>query len=141
LKVGFTNGCFDVLHKGHVGYLNAAREQCDRLVVGLNSDASVRLLKGPERPVHDEASRGAVLGALGSVDLVCLFGAQEAGQDNTASDLIRLLAPAVYFKGGDYTVDEIPETPAVRAGGGEVMVMPVFEGHSSTRSIQKMKAV
>lgn len=139
LKVGFTNGCFDILHFGHVSYLNDARDQCDRLIVGLNSDASVKILKGEGRPVHDEQSRATVLGALGSVDMVVLFGAQKAGDDNTANDLIAQIQPDLYFKGGDYKVEQIPEAPGVMAYGGKVMVMPVQEGHSTTSSIAKSK--
>lgn len=140
LKVGFTNGCFDILHAGHVSYLNAARGQCDRLIVGLNCDTSVKILKGPTRPVHDEASRAAVLAALASVDMVVLFGAQKEGQDNTAIELLKALKPDLYFKGGDYaSVDEIPETPTVRACGGEVRLMPNFDGHSTTGSIGKIR--
>jgi len=138
LKVGFTNGCFDVLHSGHVRYLDQARELCDRLVLGLNSDSSVRVLKGPTRPIHDEASRADVLGALSSVDLVVLFGAKEEGDDNTAIELLKAIKPDFYVKGGDYTVDEIPEAPTVMAYGGEVKVMSVFEGHSTTNSVARM---
>ena len=139
LKVGFTNGCFDIVHFGHVTYLNDARHKCDRLIVGLNSDSSVRVLKGETRPVHDEQSRAAVLAALGSVDMVVLFGAKEQGQDNTACDLLDLLQPDIYFKGGDYTVDQIPEAPTVKKHGGVVDVMPVYDGHSTTNSIRKMQ--
>lgn len=139
LKVGFTNGCFDILHLGHVNYLNDARKNCDRLIVGLNSDSSVEILKGPERPVHDEQSRATVLSALGAVDMVILFGAQKDGDDNTACALLELLQPDVYFKGGDYTEDQIPETPTVKKYGGKVNVMPVYNGHSTTNSIKKMK--
>lgn len=139
LKVGFTNGCFDILHIGHVSYLNAARERCDRLVVGLNRDSSVRILKGPERPVHDEASRAGVLAALGAVDMVVLFGAEKEGQDNTACALIEYLQPDIYFKGGDYTADQIPEAPSVRQCGGTVEVMPVRAGYSTTSSIAKIR--
>jgi D-beta-D-heptose 7-phosphate kinase/D-beta-D-heptose 1-phosphate adenosyltransferase len=139
LKVGFTNGCFDVLHYGHVSYLNNARDHCDRLIIGLNHDASVKILKGPERPVHDEDSRAAVLGALGSVDMVVLFGATQKGGDNTANKIIARLQPNVYFKGGDYTEDQVPEAPGVRAYGGSVQIMPVYEGHSTTGSIKKIK--
>lgn len=138
LKVGFTNGCFDILHFGHVSYLNNTRDHCDRLIVGLNKDSSVNVLKGPTRPVHDEQSRAAVLAALGSVDMVVMFGADEKGDDNTAIALLEALKPDVYFKGGDYTEDQIPEAPTVRAYGGEVKVMPVYEGHSTTNSITKM---
>lgn len=139
LKVGFTNGCFDILHLGHVNYLNDARKKCDRLIVGLNSDSSVKILKGPERPVHDEQSRATVLAALGAVDMVILFGAKNAGEDNTACDVLSALQPDIYFKGGDYTEDEIPEAPTVKKYGGVVDVMPVYEGHSTTSSIRKMK--
>lgn len=139
LKVGFTNGCFDILHYGHVSYLNNTRDHCDRLVLGMNTDSAVRILKGPERPVHDEQSRAAVLAALGSVDMVVMFGAREEGDDNTANALLELLKPDVYFKGGDYTEDQIPETPTVKAYGGEVNVMPVYDGHSTTNSIAKMR--
>lgn len=139
LKVGFTNGCFDVLHVGHVSYLAAARRQCDRLVVGLNRDTSVKILKGEGRPVHDEASRAAVLSALSSVDMVVMFGAEKEGQDNTAIALIEKLQPDLYFKGGDYTESQIPETPAVKAAGGQVCIMPFAEGHSTTASIAKIK--
>jgi len=138
LKVGFTNGCFDILHMGHVNYLNEARGRCDRLIVALNKDSAVRILKGEGRPVHDELSRAAVLGALGSVDMVVLFGAEEAGQDNTANTLIAKVQPDIYFKGGDYVVADIPEAPGVLSYGGEVAVMPVYEGHSTTNSIKKI---
>ena len=121
-------------------YLNAARHRCDRLVVALNVDSSVRLLKGEGRPVHDEQSRAAVLAALGAVDLVVLFGAKEKGQDNTATALINVLQPDLYFKGGDYTADQIPEAPAVIAYGGQVEILDIAEGHSTTASIKKIKA-
>ncbi len=139
-KVGFTNGCFDVLHAGHVNYLNQAREQCDRLVVGVNADSSVRILKGSQRPVHDEASRADVLGALSSVDLVVLFGAKEQGDDNTANALLGVIQPDLYVKGGDYAIEDIPEAPTVMGYGGEVRVMSEYEGHSTTNSIKRIKA-
>lgn len=139
LKVGFTNGCFDIIHYGHVTYLNDARDHCDRLVMGLNKDSSIRILKGEGRPVHDEQSRAAVLAALGSIDAVVLFGADQPGDDNTAIALLEALKPDIYFKGGDYTVDQIPEAPTVMKNGGEVNVMPVYDGHSTTNSIKKMK--
>jgi len=139
LKVGFTNGCFDVLHAGHVNYLNQARELCDRLVVGVNCDSSVRILKGSDRPIHDESSRADVLGALSSVDLVVLFGAKEEGDDNTANALLGVIQPDLYVKGGDYKVEDIPETPTVQSYGGEVKVMSEYEGHSTTNSVKRMK--
>ena len=140
LKVGFTNGCFDIVHFGHVTYLNDARDHCDRLIMGLNKDSSIRVLKGPERPVHNEQSRAAVIAALGSIDTVVLFGADKEGDDNTACALLDTIKPDIYFKGGDYTVDEIPEAPTVLKNGGEVKVMPVYDGHSTTNSIAKIKA-
>jgi D-beta-D-heptose 7-phosphate kinase/D-beta-D-heptose 1-phosphate adenosyltransferase len=139
LKIGFTNGCFDILHKGHVSYLNDARAKCDRLIVALNCDTSVKILKGQDRPVHDEESRAAVLGALGAVDMVVLFGAEKKGDDNTAIELLELLQPDVYFKGGDYTIDQIPEAPTIKKNGGEVCIMPVYAGHSTTGSLKKIK--
>ncbi len=139
LKVGFTNGCFDILHHGHVSYLNEARSQCDRLVIGLNTDRSVMALKGPERPVHVETARASVLGALAAVDMVVLFGGETAQADQTANELIRRLQPDIYFKGGDYKIEEIPEAPGVQSYGGQVKILSVFEGHSTTASIKKMK--
>lgn len=139
LKVGFTNGCFDILHQGHVSYLNNARQHCDRLIVGLNSDSSVRILKGETRPVHDETGRAVVLQGLQAVDRVILFGAEQPGDDNTAIALINMIKPDVYFKGGDYVVDDIPETPAVRAYGGEVRVLNEVKGQSTTNSLKKMQ--
>lgn len=139
LKIGFTNGCFDILHFGHVSYLNQARSLCDRLVIGLNTDSSVKALKGDDRPVHDEISRAAVLGALGAVDMVVLFGGETKESDQTANALIERLHPDIYFKGGDYKVEDIPETPTVQGYGGEVKILSVFDGHSTTGSIGKMK--
>lgn len=139
LKVGFTNGCFDILHLGHVNYLNDARRKCDRLVVGLNSDESIRMLKGSGRPIHNESSRATVMSALGAVDMVVVFGAEKHGDDNTACKLLSELQPDIYFKGGDYTEDQIPETPTVKKYGGIVDIMPVYDGHSTTKSIEKMK--
>lgn len=139
LTVGFTNGCFDILHYGHVNYLNRARERCDRLVLGLNSDSSVRILKGPERPLHDETARATVLGALGAVDMVVLFGAEREGQDNTPCALIEKIRPDMYFKGGDYTIDQLPEAAIMASFGGKTEIMPLYEGHSTTSTIRKMK--
>ncbi len=138
LRVGFTNGCFDILHLGHVNYLNDARSKCDRLVVGMNSDASVRSLKGSARPIHDETSRASVLAALGSVDMVVIFGAKKSGQDNTACELLSMLHPDIYFKGGDYCIDQIPEAPIIHKNGGKVEIMPIYNGHSTTNSLERM---
>lgn len=137
--VGFTNGCFDILHYGHVNYLNQARARCDKLIVGLNHDASVRILKGPTRPVNDEKARGTVMAALGSVDMVVYFGAEEAGQDNTPCALIDAIRPDIFFKGGDYTIDQLPEAKIVQAYGGTVDIMPLYEGYSTTSIIEKTK--
>lgn len=137
LKVGFTNGCFDIIHKGHVNYLEQARSRCDRLVLGLNHDASVRILKGPSRPVNDENARACVTGALSSVDLVVLFGALKEGEDNTPRDLIAALRPDIFFKGGDYKIDQLPEAAIVQAYGGDVSIMGLEEGFSTTNIIAR----
>ena len=139
LRIGFTNGCFDILHAGHVTYLDEARSRCDRLVLALNSDSSVKVLKGPTRPIHDEQARATVLGALAAVDMVVLFGAEKHGDDNTACALLDYLKPDMYFKGGDYTVDQIPEAPTVQAYGGSVEVLQIVEGYSTTKAIEKSK--
>lgn len=139
LKVGFTNGCFDILHFGHVNYLNAARARCDKLVVGLNHDESVRILKGPSRPVNDETARATVMAALGCVDMVIFFGATDKAQDNTPAAVIDAIRPDVFFKGGDYTADQLPEAKIVQSYGGVVDIMPLYEGYSTTATIEKMK--
>lgn len=140
LRVGFTNGCFDILHVGHVQYLNEARARCDALVMGLNHDASVRLLKGEGRPVNNEQARAAVIGALASIDLVVLFGALEAGEDNTPCALIEMLKPDIFFKGGDYTIERLPEAKIVQAYGGDVAILSLADGYSTTATIEKMKS-
>jgi D-beta-D-heptose 7-phosphate kinase/D-beta-D-heptose 1-phosphate adenosyltransferase len=140
LKVGFTNGCFDILHYGHVNYLAQAKQKCDRLVMGLNHDQSVKILKGPDRPINDEMARSAVVGALSSTDMVVLFGATEEGQDNTPSALLDHIRPDILMKGGDYTVDQLPEGKVVKAYGGEVEIMPLYDGYSTTNIIDKSRA-
>ena len=131
-QVVFTNGCFDILHAGHVRYLNEARAQGDCLVLGLNSDESVRRLKGPERPINSELDRAEVVGALKSVDYVVLFGEQ------TAESLIAKVRPAVYVKGGDYTLDTLPEAKIVQSYGGRVHFVKIVEGRSTTNVIKKI---
>ena len=131
-QVVFTNGCFDILHAGHVRYLNEARSQGDCLVLGLNSDESVRRLKGPERPINSELDRAEVVGALKSVDYVVLFGEQ------TAESLIAKVRPAVYVKGGDYTLDTLPEAKIVQSYGGRVHFVKMVEGRSTTNVIKKI---
>lgn len=140
LKIGFTNGCFDILHAGHVNYLNAARAQCDRLVLGLNTDQSVKILKGPNRPVNNQEARATVIGGLGAVDMVMFFGAEKAGDDNTAKALIQHIKPDIYFKGGDYTVETLPEAPVVQAYGGVIKLVDMTEGFSTTSTISRMKS-
>ncbi len=138
-KVGLTNGCFDILHAGHVRYLNEARRLCDRLIVALNRDASVRLLKGSSRPVNDEVARATVLGGLGCVDGVVFFGATKAGEDNTPCALIGKIQPDIYFKGGDYKKEQLPETKIVESYGGTVAIMSMFDGFSTTSIIERSR--
>ena len=130
-RVVFTNGCFDILHAGHVRYLAAARALGDVLILGLNSDASVRRLKGETRPVNSEADRAEVVGALASVDYVVIFG------EDTAEELIAKVQPAVYVKGGDYTLETLPEARIVESYGGEVAFIPLVEGKSTTGIIER----
>ena len=139
LRVGFTNGCFDILHIGHVTYLAQARGRCDRLVVAVNADESVKRLKGPARPVNDVAARAGVLAALGCVDMVVVFG-DAAADDDKPCAILDNLRPDVIFKGGDYTEDQLPEAKVVRAYGGDVQIMAMVDGYSTTAAIAKMKA-
>jgi D-beta-D-heptose 7-phosphate kinase/D-beta-D-heptose 1-phosphate adenosyltransferase len=133
LRVGFTNGCFDILHPGHVKVLTAARRACDRLVVGLNSDASVRRLKGEDRPVQDERARAEVLAALEAVDLVVVF------DEDTPIGLIEQVRPSVLVKGGDYTREQVVGHEVVEANGGEVLLVDVLEGHSTTSLVKRAR--
>ena len=133
-RVVFTNGVFDLLHPGHVDVLTGARARGDALVVGLNADSSVRRLKGPERPVRSEAERAYVLAALEAVDVVTLF------EQDTPLELVTLLQPDVSVKGGDYTPDTIVGANVVRARGGEVVVIPLTPGQSTTSIIEKLRA-
>ena len=132
-RVVFTNGCFDILHAGHVRYLTRARSFGDCLVLGLNSDASVQRLKGPTRPINSEQDRAEVVGALKAVDYVVIFGEQ------TAETLIAKVKPAVYAKGGDYTLDTLPEARIVQSYGGHVEFIDIVEGRSTTNVIEKIK--
>lgn len=138
LKVGFTNGTFDILHSGHVSYLNQARSRCDRLVVGLNCDESVRRYKSKDRPVNDELSRGRVIGALGSVDMVVVFGRMPEEKD-TPLDLIKKLGPDLLVKGADYTLDQVVGADYVISTGGAVWLAPLEDGKSTTAVIKKMQ--
>lgn len=132
LRVGFTNGCFDLLHPGHVALLREAADHCDRLVVGLNSDESVRRLKGPTRPVQSEGARGELLCAIRHVDLVVIFTA------DTPLELISWLKPDLLVKGSDYSEDEIVGAELVKASGGRVLRVELREGHSTTNMIARM---
>lgn len=133
-SVGFTNGCFDLLHPGHLSLLRQARAACDRLVVGLNTDASVKRLKGDSRPIQSEAARAAVLAALQMVDAVVLFG------EDTPYDLICALRPDVLVKGADYTVETVVGADVVMAAGGKVVLAQLEPGQSTTNTIRKMTA-
>lgn len=138
-RIVFTNGCFDILHAGHVRYLAQARALGDRLVVGLNSDASVRRLKGEARPVNSLEDRMEVLSALACVDWVIPFGDKPEEQD-TPEQLIRRIRPVVLAKGGDYTVDTVVGADFVQDNGGEVAILPTLEGRSTTGLIRKVRS-
>jgi D-beta-D-heptose 7-phosphate kinase / D-beta-D-heptose 1-phosphate adenosyltransferase len=133
LRVGFTNGCFDILHPGHVKVLTAARGACDRLVVGLNSDASVKRLKGEGRPVQNERARAEVLAALEAVDLVAMF------DEDTPITLITQIKPSVLVKGGDYTREKVVGHEIVEANGGEVLLVEVLPGFSTTSLVDRAR--
>jgi D-beta-D-heptose 7-phosphate kinase/D-beta-D-heptose 1-phosphate adenosyltransferase len=130
--VAFTNGVFDLLHPGHVDLLVAARDTADALIVGINSDASVRRLKGPDRPIRTEAERAYVLAALEAVDRVVVF------TEDTPLELVKLLEPDVIVKGGDYTEATIVGASEVKKNGGRVVVVPLTPGQSTTAIIGKL---
>ena len=136
-KLAVTNGCFDILHAGHVNYLASARAQADALLVGLNSDASVRGLKGENRPIQTESDRATVLAALEAVDGVCIFG------ENRATNFLEIAQPDVYVKGGDYTVEDLPgeERAAVKRHGGDVIVIGHVPGQSSTDLAERIASL
>jgi rfaE bifunctional protein nucleotidyltransferase chain/domain len=131
-KIVFTNGCFDILHAGHVSYLNEAKAQGDLLVVGLNSDSSVKGLKGESRPINSEAERKFVLENLKAVDLVEIF------QQETPLELIKAITPQMLVKGGDWSVDQIVGSEVVIASGGEVKSLQFVDGFSTTGTIEKI---
>jgi D-beta-D-heptose 7-phosphate kinase/D-beta-D-heptose 1-phosphate adenosyltransferase len=132
-RVVFTNGVFDLLHPGHVDILTAARARGDALIVGVNTDASVKRLKGPTRPIRSEAERVYVLAALEAVDCVVLF------DQDTPLELVRALRPDVIVKGGDYSEETIVGAKEVRSWGGDVVVIPLTPGQSTTSIIEKLK--
>ncbi|MBT4700896.1 MAG: D-glycero-beta-D-manno-heptose-7-phosphate kinase [Rhodospirillaceae bacterium] len=132
IQVGFANGCFDLLHPGHVSLLAQAKEGCNRLIVGLNSDASVTRLKGEDRPIQPEASRAAVLASLASVDMVVIFS------EDTPIELIKAIRPDVLVKGADYTVDKVVGSDVVQSYGGRILLADLEDGHSPTATIKRM---
>ena len=131
-KIVFTNGCFDIIHVGHVRYLTAAKNFGDVLIVGLNTDDSVRKLKGATRPINNQDDRAEVLLGLKAVDHVIFFG------ENTAENLIAELQPDIYVKGGDYTLDTLPEAKIVQSYGGKVELVNLVVGKSTTNIIEKI---
>ncbi|MFH1877349.1 MAG: D-glycero-beta-D-manno-heptose 1-phosphate adenylyltransferase [Candidatus Omnitrophota bacterium] len=132
-KVGFTNGCFDILHIGHVRYLAEAKKNCDVLAIGVNSDSSVRGLKGETRPVNSQDARLEVLAALACVDYVTVF------EDSTPEKLIKKLCPDILFKGGDWQEENVVGGDFVRSRGGIVRIIPYVDGYSTTAIIHKMR--
>ena len=130
--IAFANGCFDLLHVGHVRYLQGAKAEADRLVVAVNADASVRGLKGPGRPVLDEHARAELVAALACVDYVVIFS------DRTVDRLLTLLKPDVHCKGTDYTVDTVPERETVRAYGGRIAIVGDAKNHSTRELLAKL---
>jgi len=131
--VAFTNGCFDILHPGHLFSLAQTAKEADYLLVGLNSDASVKRLKGPDRPIHSTLDRATILSNLVLVDVVVVF------EEDTPLQLIQTLLPDVLVKGGDYTIETIVGAKEVIANGGKVIINPIVEGFSTTNIIEKIK--
>jgi D-beta-D-heptose 7-phosphate kinase/D-beta-D-heptose 1-phosphate adenosyltransferase len=131
--IAFTNGCFDILHAGHIASLSEAAKVADILIVGLNADSSVKGLKGPGRPVNNEESRALLLASLCMVDAVVLFS------EPTPLELIKLVMPDFLVKGGDYKIEEIAGAREVLSAGGNVLINPIVEGFSTTSIIEKLK--
>ncbi|MGH7112118.1 MAG: D-glycero-beta-D-manno-heptose 1-phosphate adenylyltransferase, partial [Stellaceae bacterium] len=132
LRIGFTNGCFDLLHPGHVGLLARAKAACDRLIVALNSDASTARLKGPSRPVQSELARAAVLASLAAVDLIVVF------EEDTPDELIRAIRPHLLVKGADYSLDQVVGAEFVKSIGGEVLLTELTAGYSTSATIARL---
>ena len=132
-RIVFTNGCFDILHEGHIFSLSQAAKEADFLIVGVNADASVQKLKGPERPVNNQHSRSLMLASLMIVDAVIIF------EEDTPLQLINALLPDVLVKGGDYTIEQIAGSATVLANGGKVVINPIIQGFSTTGIIEKIK--
>lgn len=132
-KVVFTNGCFDILHVGHLTYLNEAKRQGDILIVGVNSDSSVKRLKGENRPINGEVDRAELLCGLKAVDYTVIF------PEDTPCELLDDLKPSIHVKGGDYEKDDLPETKIVEKNGGEVRILGFVEGKSTTNIVNKIQ--
>ncbi len=133
-SIGFTNGCFDIIHPGHISLLHCAKNECDKLVVGLNSDSSVAKLKGKDRPIQKENARATVLLALKDVDIVIIFN------EETPIKLIELIKPDVLIKGGDYKIDEIVGAEFIQQNGGRVVLSDYKNGHSTSDIIKKIES-
>lgn len=131
-KVVFTNGCFDILHIGHLRYLQEAKKQGDVLIVGVNTDSSVKRLKGEERPINGEEDRAELLTGLEAVDYTVLF------EEDTPEALLEILKPSIHVKGGDYRKEDLPETKIVEKHGGEVRILKFVEGKSTTNIVKKI---
>ena len=132
-KIVFTNGCFDILHVGHVRYLKEAKALGDILILGLNSDCSVKSLKGSNRPINNESDRAEVLSALKAIDYVVIF------DEKTAENIVAEVKPDIYAKGGDYSIDTLPEAKIVAEHGGKTVLLQLVDGKSSTNIINKCK--
>jgi rfaE bifunctional protein nucleotidyltransferase chain/domain len=132
-KVVFTNGCFDILHVGHLRYLNEAKKQGDILIVGVNSDNSVRQLKGEGRPINNEIDRAEMLSGLKAVDFAVIF------EELTPIETLEKLKPSIHVKGGDYDKNKLPETATVEKNGGEVRILSFVEGKSTTNIVKKIQ--
>ena len=133
-KIVTTNGCFDLIHSGHINFLKSARSLGSKLIVGLNSDSSVRKLKGPGKPIHSESERATMLAALQSVDEVVVYN------DDLPNRFLDLVKPHIHCKAADYSADSLPETETVKKNGGEISILPLVEGISSTQIIEKIQS-
>ena len=133
LKVVATNGCFDILHIGHIRSLQKSRSLGDVLIVGLNSDASVKKLKGNDRPINNEKDRAEILAALSCIDFVSIFN------EDTAEKFLEMVKPNIYVKGGEYNPDTLPEAKVVKKYMGEIILIPMIPGLSTTKTIEKIK--
>lgn len=134
-KIVSTNGCFDLLHVGHVRYLQQARALGDKLIVALNTDASIKRLKGDSRPILPESERSELLAALDCVDWVVLF------DEDTPVNVLKEIKPDIHVKGGDYTEDSLPETPVLKEVGAEIKFLPYIEGRSTSSIIEKIQSL